>query len=289
MSKAEIEYESSQEEDEKDVDEENKLAQKMSAASVSPRSSLTDSLNIVVELLNNTSSFSPEEIGMISAPYKLIRERLDTIIKGTSSRKSMEPPVIQKKEQEKEITEKQTSAEFADEIRKEVEHCALISDHLSFKERANILSKAIDDAIHSMRLETTPKLQSIDECDAELTKAFIAIKHIKKLLLGVRIHCGFLWIRQQEIAMDTFAKGEKIQGIVNGTVDMITDLTKYKKYQCEKYHAHHSDMSRCMALARISKKFPEIINTEKTWSWFKKAVTNDKLSTAVNIHLGIDE
>jgi hypothetical protein len=74
--------------------------------------------------------------------------------------------------------------------------------------------------------------------------------------------------------------------IVNGAMDFITDLSKYKKHQLEKYHTHKSDVSRCIALARISKTFPEIVNTEKNWTWFKKAIVNDKLATAIAAHQG---
>ena len=104
---------------------------------------------------------------------------------------------------------------------------------------------------------------------------------VKKLLLALRIHEGFLWLRQQEIAEASLAKGVTLTLNAGGEVFVVSDLVQFKLYQQKKYFSNRDNISRAIALCKICKIFPEIINSEKSWSWFRKAMANDKLLDAV--------
>ena len=113
------------------------------------------------------------------------------------------------------------------------------------------------------------------------------VSSVKKLLLALRIHEGFLWLRQQEIAEESFAKGIVLHLLANGEMHAVSDIVKFKLYQQQKYFSNRDNISRAISLCKICKIFPEIINSEKSWSWFRTAMSNDKLMDVVKTHLGL--
>ena len=111
---------------------------------------------------------------------------------------------------------------------------------------------------------------------------------VKKLLLALRIHEGFLWLRQQEIAEASLAKEVTLRFPAGGEVFVVSDIVQFRLYQQKKYFSNRDNISRAIALCKICKIFPEIINSEKSWSWFRTAMSNDKLMDAVKAHLGLE-
>ena len=176
-----------------------------------------------------------------------------------------------------------------EEIRMEVERCRLCADDQTFEQRCRALADSINKGLKSggIRFDVSA-IGGLEECHAELQKVFKVVRDTKKLLLALRIHQGFLWLRQQEIAEEKFNKKESVPFIINGAHEIATDMGKFKVCQQNYYCAHREDISRSIALAKISKKFPEIINTEKSWTWFRRALTNDKLSTVIKSIQGED-
>lgn len=174
-----------------------------------------------------------------------------------------------------------------EEIAAEVNLLALQGESLSFQERVVALSSAIQSALSSSNINFNPQSNTtIDACDQELAKVSRIVSSVKRLLLALRIHEGFLWLRQQEIAQDSFAKGVTLHLSVGGEIEAVSDIVKFKLYQQKKYFSNRDNISRAISLCKICKIFPEIINSEKSWSWFRTAMSNDKLLDAVKAHQG---
>jgi len=176
---------------------------------------------------------------------------------------------------------------FVEEIATEVRNLIAIHEDKSFRERVAEFSEAVRVAIAGEHIKyDTSKAKTIDACDTELNKVFRVSGLTRKYLFALRIHQGYLWLRQQEIAADDLKKGS-FSLTLHGEMDLITDISKFKKYQLVKYSTHRDEVSRSITLARISKYFPEIIHSEKKWSWFRSAITNDKLANEIKKQKGI--
>ena len=185
------------------------------------------------------------------------------------------------------MKEKQSLENFTDEIRAEVNRCHLMVDDLTFSEKCEAMAGAIFNGLQGI-CYNVPSITSIEDCAKELNKVFKVVKDTKNLLLALRIHSGFLWLREQEIAAEKFTKKESITFFINGEQEIVTDIAKFKVVQQDRYTQHREDISRSIQLAKISKRFPEIINTDKNWTWLRRAITNDKLLDAIKEIQGED-
>ena len=161
---------------------------------------------------------------------------------------------------------------------------SLQQEDLSFHARVASLSSAIQAALSSgsSSINFNPQsVSTIEACDQELQKVSHIVCSVKKLLLALRVHEGFLWLRQQEIAEASLAKEVTLRLPAGGEVFVVSDIVQFRLYQQKKYFSNRDNISRAIALCKICKIFPEIINSEKSWSWFRKAMANDKLLDAV--------
>jgi hypothetical protein len=237
--------------------------------------------------------FEAAELQIISPLYTALRSKLDRLLGITSTPSSTPAKSVRggsdggsgtkaSAASAATVTTAEKHAATMKDIDDEVRRLIAMQGVSSFKDRVRELVEYIRDALSSNNINFEHKsITSIDGCDEQLQRVALVERKTLKLLLALRIHQGHLWLRQQELAEEEFAAGRTVTWIVNSKAETCSDIKKFRVIQQEKYFAARENIQRSITLAHISKTFPEILDSEKSWSWFRAAITHDKLQDAI--------
>lgn len=215
----------------------------------------------------------------------VVEQLLPSVAAPTSPASAESPTTPQKGSAQKAVSA--TPKKTREEIHEMLAECEKKSNEKTLDELFADLTLAITDSTTHVG-KSDARSMDLPSVISEVVHITVFLKKSKIVMMRLRIRLGELYNRIFEL----FAiKGERyileipiaMEG--GGFAVQRRLFSSAASYITERFQMNTADIYYCRRLSDACSKFPALISSEKTWSWFKIAMKEDVLSKEIDAYL----